>query len=153
LTVRPESQLPSGLQVWTDHCRRYYERWGMSITGFILDGSSGKSTDREFAAYQRFSPDGAGTHFEPGPAMLAGIPTCPERDLPDNVGEAADVILGIAAKRQAAPGFLWARSILKTPRWYADLSARLAQENSEGIVVVDPYTFFGLIRLNSGESK
>jgi len=149
LSVRPDSKLPSGLEVWTEHCRKYYSRWDMSITGFILDGSGGSSTEREFLAYQSFSPDGAGTHFETGPHLHAGLPTCPERDLPDDVDQAVGVIMEAAAHCQDGPGFLWARSILKPPRWYAQLSQRLAGKPSGAQVhVVDPYTFFGLIKQN-----
>ncbi|HWH69679.1 MAG TPA: GxGYxYP domain-containing protein, partial [Candidatus Sulfotelmatobacter sp.] len=69
LTARPDSGLPSGLKAWSAHCQRYYVQWDMSISGFILDGSSGASTGLEYGAYRAFSPDGAGTHFEAGPAL------------------------------------------------------------------------------------
>jgi len=151
LTVRPDSQLPSGLEAWTGHCRPYFARWDMSITGFILDGSGGPSTDLEFAAYRSFSPDGAGTHFEERPALHAGLPTCREQDLPDDAAKAAAAIADAARARNGKPAFLWARSILKTPRWYAELSRCLAQKHPEAeVVVVDPYTFFGLVRLQNG---
>jgi hypothetical protein len=154
LSVRPDSSLPSGLKVWTEHCHQHYLRWDMSITGFILDGAGGSSTEDEFGAYQSFSPDGAGTHFEKGPGLHAGMPTCPERDLPDNAKQAAAMILKAARERQGRPGFLWARSILRSPGWYADLSHRLAgtKEGSQ-VVVVDPYTFFGLIRLQQSATS
>jgi hypothetical protein len=150
LTVRPESGLPSGLKVWTEHCRSYYERWGMTITGFILDGYAGASTDVEFKAYRSFSPDGAGTHFgEPSAtAVPAGLAICREWDLPDDVGQAAALLLDLAKRRRNGPGFFWARGILKSPSWYARLSRSLAERRAEAeVVVVDPYTFFGLIRL------
>jgi hypothetical protein len=151
LTVRLDSGLPSGLPVWTEHCRRYYDRWGLSITGFVLDGSAGSSTDLEFAAYHRFSPDGAGTHFRPGPAMHGGIPTCREQDLPAEIEKAAALIVKAARRSKDRPGFLWARSILRSPGWYANLSRRLAEQLPEAqVVVVDPYTFFGLLRLQWG---
>ncbi len=154
LTVRPDSGLPSGLQAWTEHCRRDFAQWDMSITGFILDGAGGASTELEFSAYRTFSPDGAGTHFEPGPAMHVGIPTCPERDLPDDVQAAAKLIASLAAKRTGdTPGFLWARSILKPPRWYADIETILAEKHPEAkVATVDPYTFFGLIKQQFGPS-
>lgn len=146
LTHRPESKLPSGLAAWTRHCAPYYERWGMTITGFVLDGASGAAGSDEFAAYRGFSPAGLGTHFEPRAAMLSGIPTCPERDLPDGVEEAAKVIAATPRDAQK-PTFFWARSILKSPKWYADLSLRLRTHHPEvPVEVVDPYTFFGLVR-------
>ncbi len=148
LTFRPDSHLPSGLGVWVAHCRRYYDRWGMSITGFILDGSSGASTETEYKAYDSFSPDGAGTHFEKGPRVYAGMATCPERDLPGDAGQAASVMTEAAHRSQGRPGFLWARSILRPPNWYADVSKALAKAHPRTpVVIVDPYTFFGLIKL------
>lgn len=153
LSVRPDSRLDSGLGAWTAHCRTYYKRWGMSITGFMLDGAAGASKETEFRAYRTFSPDGVGTHFEKGPVMRAGIPTCPERDLPDDVEKAAALVAGAAPRKGSGPAFFWARSILKRPSWYLQLNAILAQKYPEACVeTVDPYTFFGLIRMNCEES-
>lgn len=154
LTVRPDSGLPSGLAAWESHCRHSFARWDMTITGFVLDGAAGAATDTEFAAYRSFSPDGAGTHFEAGPRLIAGIPTCPEKDLPDAAEQAAAFIAQRAGARGGKPGFLWARSILKPPRWYAEVSRLLREKYPEAAVeVVDPYTFFGLIRLASEGSR
>jgi hypothetical protein len=150
LTVRPDSQLPSGLETWVAHCSARYQRWGMSITGFVLDGAGGASTDVEFAAYRRFSPDGLGTHFEPRAAMHAGVPTCPERDLPNGVDQAADAIARDASTG-SGPAFLWRRSVLRRPSWYAEVSEALkARHPQRPIEVVDPYTFFGLIGVHLG---
>ena len=124
----------------------------MTITGFVLDGASGASTEREFAAYRRFSPDGCGTHYENAPRLIAGVPTCPERDLPDSAEAAAEVIAKLAANVKTQARFLWARSILKPPSWYAQVSQILREKYPQAPVeVVDPYTFFGLIRLHAGE--
>ena len=120
----------------------------MTITGFVLDGASGGSTEREFAAYRSFSPDGCGTHYEKTPRMIAGLPTCPERDLPDAAEAAAVVIAKLAGDVKDEARFLWARSILKPPSWYAQVSQILREKYPQApVVVVDPYTFFGLIRL------
>ncbi len=147
LTVRPDSGLPPALSAWVEYCRPRYERWGMTITGFLLDGSAGASGDTEFAAYRAFSPDGLGTHFERGPSVRAGVATCPERDLPDSAVEAAAFIAKAAGRSAGKPGFLWARSILKSPAWYAEVSAHLKERHGAlPIEVVDPYSFFGLIR-------
>jgi hypothetical protein len=126
----------------------------MTLTGFMLDGASGASTETEFAAYRTFSPDGLGTHFEKGPALHAGVPTCPEMDLPDSAEQAANVIADRAAKTRGQTAFLWARSILKPPGWYAGVSRRLREQHPDAAVeVVDPYTFFGLIRRHLGGSN
>ena len=154
LTVRPDSGLPSGLPAWTEHCRRVLRPLGHDHHRLHAGRRGGGSTDLEFAAYRAFSPDGAGTHFEKGPALRAGLPTCPERDLPDDVDKAAGFIAEAARQHSGQPGFLWARSILKSPRWYADLSRDLAEKHSGvPVVVVDPYTFFGLIRRQLSNAK
>lgn len=149
LTVRPDSGLKPGLAKWVEHCERYCRRWDMTITGFVLDGSGGASTEVEYAAYRRFCPDGAGTHFEPGPGMRAGLPTCREQDLPDSAEAAAKTIALAAQKKGSGPGFLWARSILKPPSWYVAVADHLrADYPGVQVEVVDPYTFFGLIQQN-----
>ena len=146
LIERPDSGLPGGLDAWRDYCRRYFENWGMTITGFILEGASGPSLPAEFAAYRHFSPDGLGTHFEKGAAVIDGVAICPEHDLPDTVEEAARMFARRAAANPGRPKFLWARATLKPPQWYAGVSRVLRTQFSEAPVeIVDPYTFFGLI--------
>ena len=151
LSLRPDSQLPSGLECWAAHCAASFRRWDMTITGFMLDGASGASTDQEFAAYRKFSPDGCGTSFEPAPRIISGVPTCPERDLPDSPEAAAAVIADLARGITTEARFLWARSILKPPSWYEQVSQILRDKHPQAAVaVVDPYTFFGLIQLQYG---
>lgn len=146
LITRPDSRLPCGLEAWRKHCQEHYRRWDMSITGFVLDGASGASTPEVFEAYRSFSPDGCGTHFEKGPRVMAGVPTCPEQDLPDSIEDAVRRIAELTSGLKGQPKFLWARSILKKPEWYAAVSKGLRDKHPElPIVVVDPYTFFGLI--------
>jgi hypothetical protein len=147
LVVRPDSKLPPALVAWTEHCRKYFDRWDMTITGFVLDGASGASTPMEFNAYRQFSPDGCGTHYEKEARLISGVPTCPEHDLPDSPEAAADFIAGRAGGISGQAQFLWARSILKRPEWYAAVSRQLREKHAGlPVVVVDPYTFFGLIR-------
>ncbi len=152
LTVRPDSHLPSGLDAWAEHNLKYLGRWDMSITGFVLDGAGGASGPDEWRAYARFSPDGLGTHFEPRAALLEGVPSSPERDLPNDIAQAAAQIAHDAAGSDHEPIFQWRRSILKSPGWYADLSQELRDKHAEARVeVVDPYTFFGLLKLHLSE--
>ncbi len=147
LTVRPDSKLPPALDVWTEHCTRYFKRWGMTITGFMLDGAAGASTPEEFSAYKRFSPDGCGNHFDLTPRVISGVPTIREWDMPGSAEQTADYIAGQAAAAAHGPCFLWARTILKSPTWHAEVSRVLSEKHPKArVVVVDPYTFFGLIK-------
>jgi hypothetical protein len=146
LTARPDSKLPPALKVWTDHCARYYKRWDMSITGFMLDGSAGASTPEEFAEYRRFSPDGCGNHFDLTPQVISGVPTIREWDMPDSAESTAAFMTQQAAATAKGPCFLWARTILKPPAWHVEVSRLLREKHPNArVAVVDPYTFFGLI--------
>jgi hypothetical protein len=147
LTIRPDSKLAPALKVWTEHCIRYFNRWDMSITGFMLDGSAGASTPEEFAEYRRFSPDGYGNHFDLTPRVIAGVPTIREWDVPESPEAAAAFMAQQAKAATNGACFLWARTILKTPTWHADVSRFLREKHPNApVVVVDPYTFFGLIK-------
>jgi hypothetical protein len=147
LTVRPDSKLPPALERWTEHCARQFKRWDMSITGFMLDGSAGASTPEEFSAYKGFSPDGCGDHFDLAPRVISGVPTIREWDMPESAEQTAAYMAGQAATATNGPCFLWARTILKTPSWHAEVSRVLRDKHPAApVVVVDPYTFFGLIR-------
>jgi hypothetical protein len=147
LTVRPDSKLPPALELWTEHCARQFKHWDMTITGFMLDGSAGASTPEEFSAYERFSPDGCGNHFDLAPRVISAVPTVREWDMPDSAEQTAAYMAGQAAAAANGPRFLWARTILKTPSWHAEVSRILREKHpASPVVVVAPYTFFGLIK-------
>ena len=119
----------------------------MTITGFMLDGAAGASTPTEFTAYRRFSPDGCGNHFDLTPRVISGVPTIREWDMPGSAEETAAYLAQQAAAAAGGLHFLWARTILKSPAWHEEVSRLLREKYPKApVVVVDPYTFFGLIR-------
>ena len=124
----------------------------MTITGFVLDGAAGASTEREFAAYRPFSPGRLRHAFRERPAHdrrrsdLSGA-------RPAGLRRSRRGVHRRDARRRApgTPQFLWARSILKPPAWYARVSRLLREQHPDAAVaVVDPYTFFGLIQQHLG---
>ncbi len=153
LTDRPDSKLPPALKVWTEHCARYFKQWDMTITGFVLDGSAGASASEEFAEYRRFSPDGCGNIFDLTPQVISGVPTIREWDMPRSAEKTAAFMAQQAVAASKGPRFLWARTILRTPSWHAEVSRILREQHPNApVVVVDPYTFYGLIKehVNAG---
>jgi hypothetical protein len=147
LTDRPDSKLPPALRVWTEHCARCFKRWDMSITGFVLDGSAGASTPMEFAEYRRFSPDGCGNQLDLTPQVISGVPMIREWDMPKTAERTAAYMAKQAEAAANGPCFLWARTILRTPTWHAEVSRILREQHPQArVAVVDPYTFFGLIK-------
>jgi len=55
---RPISGLPSGLDVWGEHCARFYDRWGLTVTGFVIDGFAPGLDENGLDCYASFSPNG-----------------------------------------------------------------------------------------------
>ena len=144
------SGLPSGLKAWAAHCRADYERWGLSITGFIIYGHGPELNAAGLDAYASFSPNGI--------VPSGGPPTLLHGDMPvlrfdhdvmeSDPGRAAEHVLRRIAERRenGLPAFHWFRNVLKTPTWYVRVHEELARRNPN-VVVLDAPTFFELYRI------
>src|SRR5579883_1572218 len=71
---RKWSGLPSGLDVWTRHCQKYYKLWDISVTGFIIDGYAAHTSGKVEEAYTTFSPNGLGLQYGKGWGVYHGTP-------------------------------------------------------------------------------
>lgn len=142
---RAISGLPDGFEAWVAHNMPYAERYDLSITGFIIDGHSPGMGERGMAAYMRFSPDGIVGQKIPAQGVFEGVmPFVRMRlDLHGNPPDAGRRLADLA--RLNLPKFLFVRTILKSPSWHSETmaAARAANPNLE---VVDPYTFFLLVK-------
>jgi hypothetical protein len=142
---RPHSGLPSGLAAWEKHCREYYERWDLTLTGFVIDGFARGLAPEALAAYARFSPDGLVAQKVPAQGVHGVMPYLRmATDLPGQATEAARCIQSLAAG--ARPRFAVCRSILQSPSWYARVSTELKALAGDTIQVVDLYTLLWLVR-------
>lgn len=142
---RPISGLPSGVDAWARHCKPYYQRWDVTVTGFIIDGFAPGLNEAGLDAYARFSPDGIAPQKCP-PSLLHGeMPVLrADADLGDYADKAALIILDRASKR-AVP-FHSFRAILKDPRWYIEVYDRVKAEDSS-IELLDAPTFWALYKI------
>lgn len=141
---RPHSGLPSGLAAWEKHCRAFYEQWDLSLTGFVIDGNARALAPETLDAYARFSPDGIVAQKIPKQGRHGDMPFLRmATDLPDGASAAAKMVAGMAAGGK--PRFLVCRSILKAPRWYAELSAELRKQAGDTVQIVDMYTLLWLV--------
>ena len=97
---------------------------------------------------------GAGNHFDLAPRVISGVPTIREWDMPDSAEGTAAYMAQQSAAATNGPCFLWARTILKPPAWHVEVSRLLREKHPAApVVVVDPYTFFGLIREQAGKKQ
>jgi len=144
---RSEPDLPDGWSAWVAHNESDYARYGLSITGFIIEGHSPGMSPEGFDAYMRFSPDGLVCHRHCPPTGLhRGVMPYVRHtsDLPDDPDDAARRLLG--SVDASGTQFLFFRCVLKSPSWVSRLMDQVHRHPAGGRVhFVDPYTFFGLL--------
>ena len=134
------------IDTWKRHCKKYYRKWGLSVTGFIIDGNGPAMGERSLAAYREFSPNG----IVPQKCELIdnyrGMPVLrSDYDLVSNdPKEAARVLVERIQLRKGIP-FHWFRIILKSPEWYVRLIEE-AKRLDPTIELVDMPTFFELMK-------
>lgn len=141
---RKWSDLPSGLDAWEAHCSRYYRRWDLRMTGFVIDGFAPGMSEEVKRAYARFSPGGVVAQKVPPTSLVGDVPFL--RMGPDLTGGAEQGAATIAghAPRQG-PGFAIYRTILWSPSAHRDMFERLREARPD-IEVVDPHTLMLLLK-------
>lgn len=143
---RPLSGLPSGLDAWARHCQKYYKQWGLSITGFIIDGEAPGLDVNGFDCYATFSPNGIVPQKVSKALLHKGMPILRAGyDVNDtDPRKAAAMIVECVAKSQTP--FHWFRNILKTPTWYMEVMQEVHRLNPD-IELLDAPSFFELYRI------
>jgi hypothetical protein len=148
---RDISGLPDGLAAWAAHCKPYYDRWGLTITGFIIDGHAPGLTGEGLDCYAAFSPNGIVPQKAPLVSMHGTMPVLrSDHDIhsPDS-REAAKGVARRVHAREPNIRFHWFRHILKTPTWQAQVVEAL-QELDPKIELIDAPAFFELLRIHYG---
>ena len=154
---RPISGLPSALDIWTDHCKKYYTRWDLSATGFLIDGFSRRISEEGRKAYALFSPDGIVQHHYGESGITDGMPWLGMKyDLPNapDPAEAARIVLN-DVQISDEPQFFVYRTILWSPTQIKALYETLKSdpEKGERIEIVDMYSFFRLLKVALSEKS
>ncbi len=142
---RPISGLPSGLDAWARHCEPIYKRWGLTITGFVIDGYAPGLNEAGLDCYARFSPNGIVPQKIPLSLLHGAMPVIrADHDINQTPARAVEIIRERVRKRPLP--FHWFRNILKKPTWYVDVVAGLKQADPK-IELLDAPTFFELYRI------
>lgn len=157
LEPRPYSGLPDGMEAWIKHNRVFYNRFDISITGFLINGF--KPINEEVQrAYASFSPDGVGTQeFHTGQYVVDGVAF---HEFFHNIAfhnsleEAAQIIYDSIAEPALRPQFQMYRCVLNTPAFIADLMAKIKRERPEcDFEAIDPYNFYKLLKKGGSRSN
>jgi len=143
---RAISSLPSGLSVWREHCKQYYKRWGLTITGFVIDGFAVGMKRPELDCYESFSPNGVVWQKGAITYLHHKMPVL-RSDLDINDGDPVEAAKKIVHRIQERPvPFHWFRNILKSPTWYLEVHNKLKKMNPK-IELLDAPMFFELYRI------
>ncbi|HEX42834.1 MAG TPA: hypothetical protein ENN81_12360 [Phycisphaerales bacterium] len=145
------SGLSSGLDAWGRHCGRYFDKWGLSITGFIIYAHGPELNEAGLDCYARFSPNGIVPTGGPAVMLHKNMPVL-RHDHDINEGDPAaaarHVVQRVAARRaEGLPPFHWFRNILKSPTWYVRTVDEVHKLNPN-IELLDAPTFFELLRIH-----
>jgi len=142
---RAVSGLPDATEQWATHNIPYYKQWGLTITGFVIDGEAPGLNRAGLDAYARFSPDGIVPQKVPLTLLHREMPVLrSDEDVNhEDPALAAQVIVDRVNKRPLR--FHWFRNILKSPTWYVQVMDEI-QSRNPNIELLDGPTFFALYR-------
>jgi hypothetical protein len=139
------SDLPEGLDAWAEHCRKYYEKWGYTITGFIIDGQAPGLSEKGLDCYASFSPNGIVPQKVPLTLLHGNMPVLKsDEDIQQNPEAAARRIVERIKTRDIP--FHWFRNILKTPTWYVEVMNEI-KKIDPSVELLDAPAFFELYRI------
>lgn len=143
---RPLSGLPSGLDTWAKHCKKYYHKWDLTITGFVIDGEAPGLNEKGLDCYASFSPNGIVPQKVPLTLLHKNMPVLrSDYDINDNDPRKAAAMIVDRISKRPIP-FHWFRNILKTPTWYVEVMEEVKKLDPT-IELLDAPTFFELYRI------
>lgn len=145
---REISNLPDGVDAWTQHNKPYYKRWDLSITGFIIDGEAPPMNNKTLKGYSTFSGDGIVPIKYAQSGLKYGMPIITYMDhdvniMNDNPIDAAMQTLKKINDKNIP--FHWFRTILKTPTWHMEVYKHIKLQNPD-VILPDASSFFLLYK-------
>jgi hypothetical protein len=151
LEPRDISGLPSARDLWVAHNKKWYSKFDLTFTGFLINGASGGMTTEAELMNNEFSPHGSTeqTGYSPtgtSPHLQDGVPFFPETDISGDVNDAANTILSQNDAGSLKPQFHVYRSILQTPTYHKNV-VEVVQSQASNILFVDPIVLSLLAQL------
>lgn len=144
---------PDGRATWIAHSSALYRQFGMTFTGFIINGASLPMDSDSEAIYQSFSPHGGVEQGFPGVVthLTNNLPFFPQYDLSASASDSAATIASFYQK--GATNFHMFRAVLTTPSFLQSVAEQAAQLTGGAAVLVDPLTLSFLARVALGGSN
>lgn len=152
---REFSGLPAGVNAWRKHCTPRYERWDLTVTGFIIDGFAPGMDRATMEAYSDFSSGGfAAQKVDPaglvdGTPFVRMGPDLPRASVAEGAAALQGALAGDLSAPPAQPDFHSIRTILMSPSWHRDVVTTVTSANPDAAMeVVDAHTFYALVKLS-----
>lgn len=143
---REISGYPDAVDAWSAHNMAHYRKWGLTISGFVIDGAGKGMTERGFQGYAKFSPNGVVAQKCPVVDMVDDMPVLRSGpDVNDAVPEQAAKSILTGLEQHPDFPFYWFRAIIKTPSWYVDVKDKLESSDPDVVWMSAP-DFFELLR-------
>lgn len=153
-TPRGISGLPDAVDAWAAYNKPLFERWGLSVTGFVIDGYAPGMSQRGFEAYASFSPNGIVPQKTSGRVQLvAGMPVLASEgsaSSEDPASAARDIVAYFQSGHPTFP-FYWFRCTFKKPSWFVQLRDIVKKQNPNAVYMSGP-EFFELLRCYAEEN-
>ena len=150
------SGLPDALLEWGAWNAAWNRQFGISFTGFVINGNAPKMDNATLSTYARFSGNGAAQGGGGAPTRLAGggvgggAPFVPQLDISGAAADAARAVAGRVPPPGAPLAGLMVRSVLSSPAYLRDVAAAVRTASAGAAAVVDPIAFGYLMRLALG---
>jgi N-acetyl-beta-hexosaminidase len=150
---RPVSGLPDGNSAWAKFNAPYYKQWGLTVTGFLLDGASPAMSDKGFEAYSAFSPNGIVAQNRPSKDFYGEMPVFKwEWDDEDRADPKSAARYAVAKVNRTSIPFCWIRNVIKSPSFYVDMVNEMKILDPDIELVTAP-AFFELYRIYLKENN
>lgn len=156
LEPRKFSGLPSAQATWTKWCETWYARFGITWTGFLINGAAGDLSAASQSMYTPFSWDGMTdqTGYSPNttanPSLQGNTPVFQEWDIPGgDIDKAVQTIISQVRAKKGDTTFSVFRSVLQTATYHKQIVDELAQQAPD-IKVVEPLALGYLARAYLG---
>lgn len=166
--LNPDALSQTMLLRWLWRSRRFYTRYGYNVQGFLLNGNGAAISQRRLDAFSWLAPTGMATPDfeidEPWPRLQQGAPLTAVASealagTPDVAAEAVHTAYRRVVLKEGRPPFLVFRSAFQSPTFLWGVRDRITTHDAEGRIlandgtvlhpnytVVDPYTFFALLK-------
>jgi hypothetical protein len=150
---RPISGLPDANNAWAQFNAPYYKQWGLTVTGFMLDGAAPTMDNNGYEAYSTFSPNGVAAQ-NPSPKPIYGnMPVFKwEWDHEDRTDPKSAAEYAVAKAQRASIPFCWIRNVMKPPSFYVEAVNEIKRLNPN-IELVSAPEFFELYRIYLKETE